>query len=261
MRGWRARSIGVFCAIVAFFLVLPSLIVIPASFSDQATLSFPPQGFTFDWYLRFFSEETWTEATGNSLRIAGLSAAMATVLGTMIAFSLARQRVWGRRVLLGLTLAPLIVPLVILAIGVYNLFLRWHLVGTTLGFVLAHVVLGIPLVVLMVAAVLRRLDPSFEQAAMTLGAGRFDTFRLVTFPIVLPGVAIGAFLAFLASFDEVVIAVFLTSPQLKTLPVKMWESMRVEVDLTVAAVGTVLTVVASFLVLGSLLVRERRTRV
>ncbi len=155
---------------------------------------------------------------------------------------------------------PIAVPGIVLAIGVYALFLKIGLIGTTQGFVGAHAMLGIPLVLVTVSASLHTLDPQLERAAASLGAGAWDTARRVTLPLVLPGVLSGAVFAFMASFDEVVIALFIKSPFLETLPVKMFSSMTRDTDPTVAAAATVILALTLILIVTALLVLGRRTR-
>ena len=156
----------------------------------------------------------------------------------------------------GLILAPLIVPIVIVAIGMFSLYVRWRLGGSLVGLVLAHTALAVPFVVVSVSASLRTMDRNLELAAANLGANPRQTFRRVTLPIILPGVIAGAIFAFITSWDEVVVAIFLTSARFRTLPVEMWEQVRQAVDPTVAAVATTLLVVTTVLLLILLVVRR-----
>lgn len=248
--------------LVALWLTLPTLVVIPISFSDQASFRFPPRDWSLRWYERFFDDGSgWLDAAVASLKIGLLSALVATALGTAAAIGLhrwARQR--AAQTLRGLLLLPMIVPGIVVAIGVYALFIKLRLLGTTLGFVCAHAVLGVPLVLVTVTASLQALDPQLERAAASLGAGPWTTARRVTLPLIAPGVLSGALFAFMASFDEVIIALFIKSPYLQTLPVQMFASMTRETDPTVAAAATLILLLTSILLVAALLVLGRRAR-
>jgi putative spermidine/putrescine transport system permease protein len=191
----------------------------------------------------------WTNAAVTSLKVGGLTVLIATSLGTLTALGLVRGRYPGRALVNALVLGPLIVPTVIIAIGVFFVFVRWGLTGTFLGFVIAHTVLALPVVIITVGATLRTLDRTLELAAQNLGAGPWRTFRRITLPLILPSVAAGAVFAFITSWDEVVVAIFISSPLLRTLPVVMWGQVREQIDPTVAAVSTMLTGVTTIALL------------
>lgn len=243
-RGWRRPLLYVVTGLVGLVLVGPMLVVVPMSFSDSPRLRFPPEGVTLDWYRAFFASRAWTEAAWDSVTVALLTVALATSLGTLLAVGLVRGQFPGKRLVDALVLAPLIVPVVVVAIGVFFVFSRWHVQGTLAGLVAAHTALALPFVVVTVSASLRALDPELEPASRTLGAGPLRTFTLVTVPSILPGVLAGALFAFVTSWDEVVTAIFLTSPLVKTLPVVMWTEIRYEMTPTVAAVATMLLALA-----------------
>lgn len=256
------RSAGkvVLGAIVGAVIVLqmaPTLVVAVASFGDTRSLAFPPKGLSGRWYESFFTED-WLPTAWTSLRIAALTALLATVLGTMAAFGVVRGRFPGRSIVGGLFLAPLIVPTVIVGIGLFEVFGRWRLAGTTLGLVLAHTALALPFVVATVGAGLRTVDPALERAAANLGAGPVMTFRKITLPLILPAVLTGALFAFVVSLDEIVIAIFLTSPTLTTLPVQIFATLQSFLDPTVAAISTMLLAVTAVALLGSALLERRR---
>ena len=168
-----------------------------------------------------------------------------------------RGRFPGRSLVNGLVLAPLIVPVVIIAIGMFSLYVRWRISGSLVGLVIAHTALALPFVVVSVSASLRTMDRNLELAAANLGADPRRTFTRITLPIILPGVLAGAIFAFITSWDEVVVAIFLTSARFRTLPVEMWEQVRQVVDPTVAAVATTLLVVTTVLLLLVLVVRRQ----
>ena len=249
-----------------FYLLAPSLVVVPMGFSSSSSLQFPPPHFSLRWYEKMFTDPNWSRGLIASLEAALLTAALATVLGTAAAFSLIRGQFPGKSVVNAMILSPLIVPAVISAIGMYSVYLTgwrvggfslgWSIAGTLPGVVVAHTVLALPFVVVNVAASLRTIDPNLELAAMSLGARPWQAFRRIVLPLVLPGVLAGALFAFIISWDEVVVAIFLTSPFFRTLPVEMWQQVFTQVDPTVAAVSTVLLTVTTLLFLFSLLLRR-----
>jgi putative spermidine/putrescine transport system permease protein len=243
--------------LTVFYLLAPTLVIVPMSFTEARILSFPPEGFSLQWYARMFTDRQWSTAMLNSAEVAVLAAILATVLGTLAALALTRGRFPGRTLVNGLVLAPLIVPVVIIAIGMFSLYVRWKIAGSLFGLVLAHTALAVPFVVVSVSASLRTMDRNLELAAANLGADPRRTFTRITLPIILPGVLAGAIFAFITSWDEVVVAIFLTSARFRTLPVEMWEQVRQVVDPTVAAVATTLLVVTTVLLLLVLVVRRQ----
>jgi putative spermidine/putrescine transport system permease protein len=238
------------------YLIAPTLVIVPMSFTEARILSFPPEGFSLEWYGQMFSDRQWASALANSAQVAVLTATLSVVLGTLAALALARGRFRGRTVVNGLVLAPLIVPIVIIGIGMFSLFVRWRLSGSLVGLVLAHTALAVPFVVVSVTASLRTMDRNLELAAANLGATPRQTFQRVTLPIIVPGVIAGAIFAFITSWDEVVVSIFLTSARFRTLPVEMWEQVRTAVDPTVAAVATTLLVVTTVLLVILLVARR-----
>lgn len=241
--------LGVFAALLAVFLVLPGLTVIPMSFNGARTMRFPPESWSFSWYENFFTGRVWVRSLLNSLLVAGLAAVVATVVGTGAAFALVRYKFRGKALLAGLLLAPLATPVVILGLGDYALFLKWGITGTPLGFVLAYTVISIPYVVVTVSAVLVGIQREYELAAAVLGASRVSVFFKVTFPLLLPGILAGFLFAFVTSFDETVIAIFLSDPKFRTLPVTMYSSMTREVDPTIASASTVIMLLTTAVLL------------
>jgi putative spermidine/putrescine transport system permease protein len=254
--GRRHPLLCVLGGAVLVFLALPLLVVIPISFSAAKYLTFPPPGWSAQWYERYFGSREWMNATVRSAEVAALTTLAATTLGTAAALAL-RRPFRGRSIVSLLVLAPMVVPGIIVAIGIYGLYARLQLVGTLAGLVLAHTVLALPFVVVVVTATLRGFDETLELAAQNLGAGRWQTFRLVTLPLIRPGVVAGALLAFITSFDEVVVAIFVSGSRQPTLPKQMWDGIRTEIDPTVAAVSTLLIGVTT-LALGLLAMARRR---
>jgi putative spermidine/putrescine transport system permease protein len=247
MTPFARRLLGVFCGGVVVFLVAPTLVLIPMSFSSGRTLAFPPPGLSFRWYEELFGDPAWRLATETSIEVALLTALVATALGTPAAFALVRGRFRGRALLNALVLSPMIVPLIVIAIGMYAVFARWNLLGSVAGLVIGHTALALPFVVINVAASLRTMDRDLEAASLNLGASPLQTFRHVTLPAILPGVLAGALFAFITSWDEVVVAIFLTNPLVNTLPALMWEQVNTQIDPTVAAAANVLTVLTTAL--------------
>lgn len=251
---------GLFGGLVVFFLLTPGLLIIPMSFSSGRTLKFPPPGYSLQWYHALLSSPVWSAAAGASLRVALLTACLATLLGTLTALGLTRGKLPGRNLVQALVLSPSLIPITLTAIGVFALFLRWRLTGTLFGLVLAHTTLALPAVVINVMASLQMLDRNLEAAAASCGANPLLVFRYITLPLILPGVLTGVFLAFLTSWGELLVAIFLTSPQLKTLPVAMWVQVREDVDPTIASVATLLMVTTFTLFVLARLLFTVRTR-
>jgi putative spermidine/putrescine transport system permease protein len=229
-----------FAGLVCLFLVLPSLIVVPMSFNADNLIRFPPRGFSFVWYETYFARENWRMATVNSLAIAILTTALATSLGTLAAYGLVRGRIPLRNLFIFVMLMPMIVPPIVSAVSMYGVFAPLNLVGTIAGMALAHTVLALPFVMINVSAVLQRMDWRAEQAARSLGASATRAFLLVTLPLIRPGIIAGAIFAFITSFDEVVVALFLSGSNAVTLPVQMWSGLRFEINPVVASVSTML---------------------
>jgi putative spermidine/putrescine transport system permease protein len=239
------------------FLVGPMLVVIPMSFTEARILSWPPRGFSLQWYAEMFEDAQWSRAFVNSLQVAVFTAVLSTVLGTLGALGIVRGRFPGRGLVNAVVLSPLVVPVIILAIGFFAFFAVARLNGSLAALVIAHTALAVPFVVINVGTLLRTMDRNLELAAASLGANPARTFWRVTFPIVLPGIVAGALFAFVTSWDEVVVSIFITSARFRTLPVEMWEQVRQVVDPTVAAVATVVMVVTTTLLLLIFVARRR----
>lgn len=230
-------------------LIAPLVVIVPLSVTEANILSWPPEGFSLQWYERMFTDHQWTGAFQDSLIVASLASVLATVIGTFAALGLVRGRFPGKGLVNALMIAPLIVPSVVIAIGFFAFFAQFRLQGSVIGLVIAHACHAIPYVVINVGVVLRTIDRNLEYAAANLGANPPRTFTAVTLPLILPGVVAGALFAFASSWDEVVVASFMTSPGFRTLPVRMFEQVQFSVDPTVAAVSTVLITVSMVLLL------------
>lgn len=246
-------------AAVLLFLVAPLFVVVPLSFSNDAFFSFPIEVYSLRWFRDFFGNERWIAALGNSVVAACCTTALATALGTTAALGLARPSFPFRRTVMALLISPIIVPVVIVAVGDYLLFGAFGLTNTRTGLVLAHTVLAAPFVVITVSATLSTYDPVLTRAARSLGASPLSTFWRVTLPVILPGVIAGAVFAFAVSFDEVVVALFITSAEQRTLPVQMFSGIRDQINPTIMAAATLLLAVSTvlFLVVTWLTARSR----
>lgn len=256
---WSRLLLGLFSAAVLFYLVAPVLIVIPMSFSAAKYLSFPPPGLSLQWYENFFARSDWTSATIQSIRVALTVMVLSTVLGVVASLALVRGSFPGKELVNLIIVSPLVVPTIIVAIAIYGLYVRLHLVQTFWGLVLAHTVLAIPYVIVNVTATLRGFDIRLEHAAQSLGANGWQTFRYVTLPLISPGIFAGAVFAFIASFDELIVALFIAGARGRTLPMRMFEGLRMEIDPTIAAVSSML-ITFSVLVLASAELVRRRGR-
>jgi putative spermidine/putrescine transport system permease protein len=225
---------------VVIYLLGPILILFPLAFTDSQYLRFPPTGFSLQWFARYFSDRTWTEPTLVSLRVGIVTAVVATVIGTMAAISLAKARFRFRNALIAVILSPLVVPAIVIAVALYFQFAPLGLVGTQTGLVLAHLIFSTPFVVIVVLGALQNFDYSLERAARSLGAGPFVTFRRITFPLISPAMIAAMFFAFIISFDEVIVAVFLSGTSAPTLPKQLLNATRFEFRPTIAAVSVLL---------------------
>ena len=250
------RLLWAYCVVTLIFLCAPMAIVVVVSFNATEYIQFPPRTWSFRWYENYFRARQWLEPTLLSLRVAAVTMVCSTVLGTTAAIGLTRGRFRGRRALEFFFVSPMVVPTIVLAIGLYLLFARFRLVGQPLALYLAHTVVAAPLVIVIVSAALKTTDPAIELAARSLGAGYFRTLWHVTLPAILPAVISGAAFAFLVSFDEVVLAIFLGGPTTTTLPKRMWESVRFEIDPTLTAISTLLVLIPIVLFAGVELVRR-----
>lgn len=242
------------------FLVLPIVVVLPLGFSASPYLEFPPAGFSFQWYARYFASAKWMAATLLSMEIALGTTTLALALGIPAAFGLVRRPFPGKGLLLAFFMAPIIVPYIITAIAVYFLFVRLGLVGNPLGLLVAHTLLAVPKVVVIVAAALKGFDRTLERASLSLGAGPWTTFWRVTYPGIRPAVVTAALFAFLTSFDELILSMFITGPSTVTLPKLMWDAVRLEIDPTIAAASSLLIGVA-VLILGTMEALRRKAGV
>ncbi|MFG2446643.1 ABC transporter permease [Nocardia fluminea] len=258
MRSEHRPLLTVFCVFVGVLLVAPTLVVIPVAFTSTRTFQFPPPGFSTQWFEELFADPAWTDSLSLSLRVAGAVTLLATALGTLAALALVRGSGRWRTPANAFIMAPMIVPGVILAIAIYYVFLRWQLSSTYLGFVLAHTVVAIPFVVVPVSTSLQGVDRGLERAAASLGASPLVTFVRITLPLIFPGMVTGALFAFLISFDEAIISLFLSGPFGRTLPVQLYQSAAFSLTPTIAAASTLIIAVTTSLLLICGVVASRR---
>ncbi|MGH1571257.1 ABC transporter permease [Methylobacterium sp. P31] len=240
--------LGTAVALILAFLVVPVLIVVPMSFSDSRFLTFPPPAYSLRWYQAFFGNPGWIQAARVSLILAVSTALGSTVIGTAAAYALNATRSRLLKSLSVLLLLPLVVPVIIVAVGVFFVFAKVGLVASLPGLILANIMLGTPYVVTSVLAGLRGFDPAQEMAARSLGMNRLRAFLTVTLPQIRPSVISGALFAFISALDETVVAIFISGGENQTLTKRMFTSLRDEIDPTIAAISTLLTA-ASFLIL------------
>jgi putative spermidine/putrescine transport system permease protein len=240
------------------FLALPIIIVVALSFSSASYLTFPPPAFGVRWYRAYLGSREWLDSTWLSIAVASSVAVIATTLGTLAALGLRHLTGAVRTAIGALILSPLIVPGIVVAIGIYYAFATFRLVSTALGLVLAHTCLAVPFVVTSVSVSLAGLDRRLEQAALSLGATPTGTFRQITLPLIVPGVLVGALFAFVTSFDELIVTLFLSGSGAITLPRRMWDDLRFAIDPTIAAVSTLTIALSAALLLGAHVLRQRQ---
>ena len=257
----------VICGAILVFLITPILVVMPLSFNAQnfftftpEMLRFDPDGYSLKHYRDFFNNPDWQQALWNSIKIAPAATLLSVSFGTLAAIGLSQPHVPFRRAIMAILISPMIVPLIISAAGMYFFYSRIGLQGTYIGVVLAHAALGIPFVIITVTATLVGFDNSLTRAAANMGADPVTTFFRVQMPLILPGVISGGLFAFITSFDEVVVVLFVGSAGQKTLPWQMFTGLREQISPTILAVATILVVVSIALLTVVELLRRRSER-
>lgn len=251
-------ALGFYAVAILVLLVAPTLVVIPISFSAGTIMSFPLPGLSAQWYREVLASPAWQSAVVNTLVIGSAATVLATTIGTVSAVGIDRLGRWFKTGALVLAVFPLMVPIVIVALGGYLALVKVGLNNTYLGAILLHAMLGLPFVVISVLSALQGFDRDLWRAASSLGARPLLTFRRVMLPIVLPGVMTGAVFAFATSLDEVVVASFVTAPAQKTIPLQMFSGIKNNTGPDVAAAATILLVL-SVLFLGAIEVLRRRS--
>jgi len=242
--------IGVVAGLDLLFLILPILLVLPLSFSSAQYLVFPPPGFSLQWYGQFFGRPEWMSSLFLSLQVSVMATALTCVLGLLASLAMVRARFPGKTAAYVILLAPMIVPSIITAVAIYLFLARFNMVGNALGMALGLTVVTLPLFTIIVSATLQGFDVHLEQAAISLGAGPLVAFARVTLPIIAPGVISGALFAFLTAFGDLLIPLLLSGPTTVTLSVRIWTNLVMQINPTIAAVSSFLTMVA-LVVLGS----------
>ncbi len=276
MTGWGNRlnsekaglaGIRITAWAVLLFLVIPVFVIIPLSFNSEPYFTFTegmlnlsPDAYSTRWYLDILHSSKWLNSLLNSFIIACLATLLATTLGTLAAMGLASSHMPWRDGIMALLISPMIVPVIISAAGMYFFYSRLGLGQTFTAMILAHAALGIPFVVITVTATLSGFDRSLIRAAENLGATPFTAFRKVVFPLIRPGVISGGLFAFITSFDEVVVALFLSGPEQRTVPRQMWSGIREQISPTILAVATLLILCSALMLLILELLRRRNER-
>lgn len=251
-------GVRVMAALVLFFLVAPIFVVFPLSFTPETMLIYPLPGVSLRWYVDLFTNPAWLNAIKITVALAVCVTALATLLGTLAAIGLNRAGSKLRSAVMGLLITPMIVPVIIVAVATFFFYARFGLARTFLGLVLAHTALALPFVVITVTATLQGYDMNLTRAAVTSGASPIRAFWHVTLPLIMPGVVSGMIFAFVTSFDEVVVAIFLGSPQLRTLPRQIWSGVRESISPTIAA-ASVMTIIASVCLMAIVEILRRRS--
>lgn len=256
--GWHGVvAIAVFSMI---FLVAPLLILVPMSCNGSSLLTFPPENLSLRWYRNYFEDGAWISATILSFKLAFVVTIISVILATLTALGLTRARFAGRSILEALVLSPLIVPVIITAVGLYYTFAILGLNGTFVALVIGHTVITLPYATVTIKASLEKFDVRLEQAAMSLGANEFRALTRVTLPLISPGLLVAGLFTFLISFDEVVLALFISGPQTSTLPMKMWEDIRFQINPTITVVSTLLTLFSTIVMIICEILRRRISR-
>lgn len=260
----RRAATALFVPTVAWicylFLLLPSLIVLPISFSPSIEMEFPPKELSLALYRQFFSDPAWWGSTTQSLLIACLTMVVTVVLSVPAAYALQRSKLPAVALVNAMVMGPLLVPVIVLALGLYLQLAPWGMLNNDISLFLCHAMLAVPFMMISVGASLRHIDPALETAALIMGASKQTIFFRVVLPQLRTGIAAGALFAFLISLDEVIVAYFITGPETQTLPVKMYSAIRWELSPVIAAVSSLLTVVSLVIaVVMMVLQKEKRT--
>ena len=258
-----------FCGLVFFFLIAPLFVILPLSFNAEQYIHFSakmlaldPEGFSLRWYedMIYGTKNPWGLATKNSLIIAFFATIGSTVLGTVAALGLSSRHMPYKAAFMALLISPMIVPLIISGTAIFFFMAKVGLAATHTGIIIAHIILGTPFVVITVTATLSGFDHSVTRAAASLGSNPVHTFRKITLPLIMPGVISGALFAFVTSFDEVIVVLFLAGLDNTTIPIQMWVGLREQLSPTILAVATCLIVMSTLILVSAELLRRRSER-
>jgi putative spermidine/putrescine transport system permease protein len=258
-----------FCGLVFFFLIAPLFVILPLSFNAEQYIHFSakmlaldPEGFSLRWYkdMIYGTKNPWGLATKNSLIIAFFATIGSTILGTVAALGLSSRYMPYKAAFMALLISPMIVPLIISGTAIFFFMAKVGLAATHTGIILSHIILGTPFVVITVTATLTGFDHSVTRAAASLGSNPVNTFMKITLPLIMPGVISGALFAFVTSFDEVVVVLFLAGLENTTIPIQMWVGLREQLSPTIMAVATCLIVMSTLILVSAELLRRRSER-
>ena len=252
----RDRLPAIYSTLVLVFLVAPAVVVVPIAFTSSPFLDFPPPGYSLKWFEVYFGSDLWLGATLRSFGVAFATAILATLVAGLAALALARSTSRWRGAIFALFLAPMIVPRIVIAVGLFYLFAQIGLVATDLGLIIGHTVLALPFAFVAIAAVVKGHDWRLDQAAATLGANRVQTLMRITVPLIRGGLVAAFLFAFITSFDELTVAIFVSGGVKTTLPKQMWDDMILQLNPTLASVSVVVFVI----VMALLLIAERLRR-
>jgi putative spermidine/putrescine transport system permease protein len=254
----------ILCGMIFFFLMAPIIVIIPLGFNSIPFFTYPMEGFSLRWYEEIFGDSPisilWQRSIVNSVLVAVSATILASSLGTMAALGLTRADFPFKSLVTAILISPIIVPIVVTAIGMFYFYAKIGLASTLTGIILAHTALGVPFVVITVSATLAGFDHNMLRAGAILGAGPLTVFRKVTLPIITPGLASGALFAFATSWDEVVVVLFLASTEQHTVPRRMWSGIRELLSPTIIAAATLLIIVSICLMLSMEALRRRGER-
>ena len=258
-----------FCGLVFFFLIAPLFIILPLSFNAEQYIHFSakmlaldPEGFSLRWYedMIYGTKNPWGLATKNSLIIAFFATIGSTILGTVAALGLSSRYMPYKAAFMAILISPMIVPLIISGTAIFFFMAKVGLAATHTGIVLSHIILGTPFVVITVTATLTGFDHSVTRAAASLGSNPVNTFMKVTLPLITPGVISGALFAFVTSFDEVIVVLFLAGLENTTIPIQMWVGLREQLSPTILSVATCLIIMSTLILVSAELLRRRSER-
>ena len=258
-----------FCGLVFFFLIAPLFVILPLSFNAEQYIHFSakmlaldPEGFSLRWYedMIYGTKNPWGLATKNSLVIAFFATIGSTILGTVAALGLSSRHMPYKAAFMALLISPMIIPLIISGTAIFFFMAKVGLAATHTGIVLSHIILGTPFVVITVTATLSGFDHSVTRAAASLGSNPVNTFMKITLPLIMPGVISGALFAFVTSFDEVVVVLFLAGLENTTIPIQMWVGLREQLSPTIMAVATCLIIMSTLILVSAELLRRRSER-
>jgi ABC-type spermidine/putrescine transport system permease subunit II len=252
------HALPIYVTLACLVLMAPIVIVLILAFSGAGYLQFPPTSFSLRWFVRFLGDPEWQQSLWVSLVIGVVACVLATTVGFFAAYAFVRGSSPGKKLLLSLLLLPIIVPTVITSIAMYFLSARLHLVGNLVWIGVCHAIIALPVVLLILLSSLQGVDANLERAALSLGASRARLFLRVVVPLAAPGLVSAGLFAFLASFDELIISLFLSGIRAQTLPVRIWNSLHLEIEPTIAAVSAFLIGVTALILLLDALLRGRR---